>query len=120
MVQSTKASGPIAKRTAEEDLFMQMAIFTRENGKMIKQMVLEYIDILMAPDMKDTGMTIDNMDKESKHGLTVLNTKVITKWEKSMAWVNSNGQMALPILETSIITTLKDQELMNGVTVVGT
>jgi hypothetical protein len=41
---------------------MQMVMFMKENGRMIKHMVMEYICIPMELDMKAIGKKINNMD----------------------------------------------------------
>jgi hypothetical protein len=54
---------------------MQIAIFTKEIGKMIKQMELEFIFNKMVANMKDNGKIIKKMDKEKKNGLMEPNIK---------------------------------------------
>jgi hypothetical protein len=45
---------------------MQMVMFLKENGEMIKQMVGVFINILMEQNMKVIGKMIYNMEKELK------------------------------------------------------
>lgn len=47
---------------------MQMEMFTKESGKMIKLMGMANICILMELSMRDTGKRINNMEKVKKHG----------------------------------------------------
>jgi hypothetical protein len=64
MVHVMKATGKIIRQTEEEDWSMQMVMFMREIGKMIRPMVMEYILMLTAQDMKESGLKISNMDLE--------------------------------------------------------
>ena len=50
-----RAIGRITKPMEEEDLFMQMEMSTRVNGKMIKHMEMECTLMLMAQGMKVSG-----------------------------------------------------------------
>lgn len=52
---------------------MQMEMFIKETGRMIKLMVMDFIIILMEPDMKVNGMRINKMVMELKPGPMVLN-----------------------------------------------
>jgi hypothetical protein len=56
---------------------MQMAMFMKVNGKMTRLMDMVDTCILMELNMKDTGKKINNMEKEKKHGLTMLVIKEI-------------------------------------------
>ena len=47
---------------------MQMEMFTKESGKMIKLMGMANICILMELSMRVTGKRINNMEKVKKHG----------------------------------------------------
>ena len=51
---------------------MQMEIFMKEIGKMIKHMVMVYILILMEQLLKVIGRMINKMEKEKNYGLMVL------------------------------------------------
>ena len=59
-----KDIGRTTKLMAGEDLFMQMEMFTKVNGKMIKLMVKECTLMLMGQDMKVTGLKINSTEKE--------------------------------------------------------
>jgi len=56
-----KESGVIIKQTVKESFGMLMEIFTKENGRMIKQMDLAFTLTKMEQDMKVIGLTIYNM-----------------------------------------------------------
>ena len=56
-----KESGVIIKQTVKESFGMLMEIFTKENGRMIKQMDLVFTLTKMEQDMKVIGLTIYNM-----------------------------------------------------------
>lgn len=70
-----------------------MEIFSKENGLMIKLMVMEYISMQMEPVMKDIGRMIYRMDMVLNHGQIVQNMKVIIKKDKSMAKEHMYGVM---------------------------
>lgn len=55
------------KLTDEVDLFMLMEMFMKDNGKMIKLMEREYIDIKMAQFTLENGTKICNMVMEYKN-----------------------------------------------------
>ena len=59
-----KDIGRTTKLMAGEDLFMQMEMFTKVNGKMIKLTVKEFTLMLMGQDMKVTGLKINSTEKE--------------------------------------------------------
>jgi hypothetical protein len=56
----------------------------------------------MEPSTKENGRKTSNMGMEKKHGLMVPAIKVITEMAKRMATENSNGQMAPPIMASSL------------------
>lgn len=53
-------------------------------GPMIRQTVLEYINMLTALNMKENGKMTYNMERELKHGLMVQNMKEIMLTEENM------------------------------------
>jgi GH15 family glucan-1,4-alpha-glucosidase len=61
MEPDMKESGVIIKQTVKESFGMLMEIFTKENGRMIKQMDLVFTLTKMEQDMKVIGLTIYNM-----------------------------------------------------------
>lgn len=52
---------------------MQMEIFMKDNGKMIKHMGMVFTLIKMEQNTTDNGSKISNMVMELKHGQMVLN-----------------------------------------------
>jgi hypothetical protein len=54
---------------------MRTGIFMKDNGKMIKLMVMDRILMLMELPMSENGKMTNNMEKESKHGQMVQNMK---------------------------------------------
>ena len=71
-----KESGVIIKQTVKENFGMLMEIFTKENGRMIKQMDLVFTLTKMEQDMKVIGLTIYNMVLELKLGEMEVNIRV--------------------------------------------
>ena len=67
---------------------MPMGMFMKENGKMIRLMVMEFIHTLMAQTMLVTGLKTSKTVKELRLGPMALNTRVVTKKERNMEKVN--------------------------------
>lgn len=59
------------KPKAEEDSFMQMEIYMKENGKRIRRTEGESIRKLMAQVILESGLRTSNMDSASRSGMTV-------------------------------------------------
>ena len=76
MERDMKESGVIIKQTVKENFGMLMEIFTKENGRMIKQMDLVFTLTKMEQDMKVIGLTIYNMVLELKLGEMEVNIRV--------------------------------------------
>jgi hypothetical protein len=66
---------------------MQMEIFMKEIGLMIKLMVSEHINMQMVQLMSEIGLKINNMVKELKLGQMELAMMEIIKMEKKMEMV---------------------------------
>lgn len=79
MGQNMKVNGNITKQMEEANFGMLMVMFTKEIGKMIRQMAMEFTFTLTEPNMKDSGRTICKMDMELNHGLMEVNTQEGTK-----------------------------------------
>lgn len=71
---------------------MEMSI--KANGRMTKQMDMEFTRIAMGRGMRDTGRMIPKTVMALKLGQTVANTKDSIKMAKNMGMANTNGQMA--------------------------
>ena len=69
----------------QENFFILMEMFMLENGKIIKLMDMENINIKMGPDMKVFGKTTYSMARVSKLGLMVAYIKEFTKRVKNKA-----------------------------------
>jgi hypothetical protein len=65
------------RRTVKEGLFMQMVIYMRETGQMIRHKEEVCMSIWMGQNILETGKKIDNMDTELKLGLMELSMKEI-------------------------------------------
>ena len=79
--QDMMDSGLMEKPKDMEDLSMQKAMCTRENGLRIKLMVTEFILITMVPNSQEIGYLISNKASEKSNGQMVLSTKENTKKE---------------------------------------
>lgn len=60
MDQNTRVNGLMTRLTDLVDCFMQMEIFMKENGRMIRQMGKALILMLMGQDIKEIGKMISN------------------------------------------------------------
>ena len=67
-----KGIGKMIKLMEEEDLFMQQAMFMRDNGRMIRLMALEYTQELMDQVIQVIGLRISSMDMVFRNGWTTL------------------------------------------------
>jgi hypothetical protein len=70
-----KDIGKMIKLTEEEDSFMQQEMFMRVNGRMIRPMVMEYIQELMDQLILVTGLRISSMDMVFRSGRITLPMK---------------------------------------------
>lgn len=61
--------GKIIKHMVKGNFIMLIEMFLKVNGLMIKQMVLEFIYILMVQNMKVIGKMIYKMEKVLKFGI---------------------------------------------------
>lgn len=77
MVLSTKVSGDITKLMVKVNSGMQMAMFTKDYGRTIKQMATVFIFMLMVLNMKDTGEMTYRMVPVLNHGAMAVNTRVV-------------------------------------------
>ena len=93
---------------------MLMEIFLKESGKMIKQMVLEFIPIQTVLIILVFGKMIFSMGKGRNIGLMGVNISEIIIWGKKMEKVNIGGLMAVIIMGTGKIIKLKVKERIFG------
>ena len=68
----------------KENSYMQMVIYMKENGRMIKLTDMVYTIIKMEHVIRDIGKKICNMDLVRRPGQMDQNMKGIIKWGKSM------------------------------------
>ena len=88
-----KDIGKMIKLTEEGDSFMQQEMFMRVNGRMIRPMVMEYIQELMDQLILVIGMRINSMDSVYRSGtITLLMRESIFK-DISMEQANLFGLM---------------------------
>lgn len=92
MERSMKEFGLTIKHVEKENFFILMAIFLKVNGKMIRQMVMEFIDIVMELFMKGVGSRIFKMGTVQKLGQIIPPLSVCIKKEKNMVKADINGQ----------------------------
>ena len=59
---NTKAIGKTTKQISEENSITPMGTYMKGNGLMIKPTDMEFILMLMAPNMKENGRKISRMD----------------------------------------------------------
>ena len=79
MVRSMKGNGVTTRPMEKASFGMRMVTYTRETGKMIRQMAMEYIFTSMVLNTKENGRMIYNMAMELNRGLMVLSTPGIMK-----------------------------------------
>lgn len=79
MELSTKENGNSIKLTVKGNSGMQMVMFMKVTGKMIRPMDTECTFTLTEPDMKDNGKMISKTDKELSLGQMAANTKEAIK-----------------------------------------
>ena len=93
---------------------MQMGMYMREIGLMIKLMALVCTLTWMEPDMKGNGKWINNMERVKRSGQTMPDTKETIIKERSMDKVFSNGQTVLLTRDSLKIIILMELEHING------
>jgi len=105
MDRCMRDTGSPTKQTEEEDLFMQMEMFTTETGRMIRPMDMANITTLMELDTKVIGMKISNMVRVKKFGQIMLAMKASIKMVRNTEEVSSYGPMdQLTLVISSKIT----------------
>ena len=83
-VPSTKVTGVSTKLTATESSGMLTEIFSRVNGKTIRQMAMEFTFTKMEPGMRENGKMIFSTVKAKKSGLIIQCMKDTTTKERNM------------------------------------
>ena len=95
-------------------LFMQMEMYMKANGKMIKHRARVYTPTVMGLSTRACGKVISSMGLGRKYGRMVLNIKEITFKEKNTVLVNSGGLMDRCIKEIFSTTIFMVKEPING------
>lgn len=75
MALSTKDTGRMTKPMAKEDLSMPMEMYMKVNGRMTRLMVMVSTCILTVLNMRDTGRRTNNTEKVGRPGLMGHSTK---------------------------------------------
>ena len=78
---------------------MQMEMFMKEIGLMIKQMEKEFTPTWMELDTLESGKWTNNMDEDKKYGQIMLLMKGSINMGRNMGKEYLNGQMELLIME---------------------
>ena len=91
-----------------------METYTTAPGLMTKLTEGVFTAISMEPSMKETGSRISNMERVSRHGQMVLDTRVNTSSARSTVWVNSPGPTVALTTEPSRRTISKETEGIIG------
>lgn len=94
--------------------FMQMEMYMKVNGKMIKHRARVSTPTVMGLSTKACGKVINSTGLVRKYGRTVLNIKEITFKERNTALVNSGGLMDQCIKEIFSTTIFMVKEPING------
>lgn len=100
MVPSMRENGARIELTEKVNSFMSTEISMMDSGQMTKPTGLVYICMLTELNMRECGVTISNMGKESRRGQMDQNMKVNMLLDASMESDNISGMMVLNILES--------------------
>ena len=101
-IVSMMVSGDIIRSMVKGKLYMQMGMYIKENGLMIKQTDLAFIFITMVPYTKVIGSIIFKMELELNFGLMVVNTRDNINKGKSMEKVYIYGLTRVILKVTGI------------------
>lgn len=88
---------------------MQMVMFMKANGTMIKLRATASILTWMEHSIKDRGKKTSNMGREKRPGLMVLCMKEIIYKVKSKVWACLSGLMDQYMMANLTIITLKEK-----------
>lgn len=95
MALSMMGIGSEIRLTAMGGLYMQMVMFMKENGLMIKQKDKGHTLIWMVLSIKVNGKLINNMAKVLRHGLMEHNMLEVMLRVRNMEKEGLNGQMGV-------------------------
>lgn len=102
MALSMRGSGRMGRHLERESFTMQMEIYMRATGLIIKLMDLAFTLILKEQDMRVIGRTTNNMGKVLKSGKKEVSMKESIVWEGNRDMVNMYGKMALIMREIGL------------------
>ena len=93
MEPSTRGDGKITRHMAGVSFGMLMGTSSTVVGKKIK--LMEGVSMFMStePSMMETGLMINSMDKELKHGQMAQSSKERTTWGQKMVLAPTLGLM---------------------------
>lgn len=111
-----KVNGKMINLMEGEDSYIQMEMFMKESGLIIKQKVTEHIFILTEPVTKVNGLEISNKGMELKFGLMELDMKVLMLMEKKRVMENSSGKTVPSMKGNFTIIIFTEMVLINGLT----
>lgn len=118
MEQNMKGIGKIIRPKEKANLFILLATFITEIGKMIKLMGMEFIRIIKAKQsIKESGLMIYSMAEEYRVILMEINTKGNLSREGGMEWVNILFLMEGYMKEIGKMERCKEKEYLVGLMV---
>ena len=88
-----RASGPITEQMAKVNSGMLTEIFMKATGRTIRQMDMDYTNMLTGQSTSVNGKMICNMDEDKRLGPMAPSMKVSIMKVKSMERVHINGLM---------------------------
>ena len=93
MEPSTRGDGKITRHMAGGSFGMLMGTSSTVVGKKTKLMEGESMFMSTEPSMMETGLMINSMDKELKHGQMAQSSKERTTWGQKMVLAPTLGLM---------------------------
>lgn len=115
MEQDTKVIGKIIKLKEGGNFSIYLEIPMKVNGKMIKQMAMEFTYIIKAQqNMKDSGLMIFNREKDYKYMQMEISIKVNFLKVEDMERVNIPSQMVEYTMDNGIKAKWKEKEYLSG------
>ena len=112
-----KAIGSMIRPMVTAGLFIQMAMSMRENGKMIRLMVLEKCSIQTGLTTLVIGLMTSSMVTERKCGPVVLGMKASISLVRSMERVIFSGRTKRATLVNSLTIIKRAKAYLNGMMV---
>lgn len=110
----TKDIGKVTRQMVVVGSFTLMVTFMTDTGKTTRLMDLASIRTLTAPSTKAIGLTISNTAREKNIGPMAHNTRVSTSSERKMVMANFCGLIDLAIAANSLTIIFTAKELTPG------